>query len=140
MVSEGSVSSRRDERLVRLLCAVGCAAVLGLSFIYSPSHPPTFHVCLFERFTGFPCPGCGLTRAFCALSHGDSVLAWRYHPFVFVFYPAVWLTFLGAVCYPLLPAWLVALARSLAVPFFATLAICMLLFGVARIWYHWPVG
>lgn len=34
-----------------------------------------FAFCLFRRATSLPCPSCGMTRAFCALSHGDVVTA-----------------------------------------------------------------
>lgn len=29
------------------------------------------HVCLFSYFTGYPCPGCGVTRSLIAMSHFD---------------------------------------------------------------------
>ena len=31
--------------------------------------------CLFRLATGLPCPSCGMTRAFCALGHGDVAAA-----------------------------------------------------------------
>jgi hypothetical protein len=36
--------------------------------------------------TGFPCPGCGLTHAFCNISHGHFKMAWQANPFGFLFY------------------------------------------------------
>lgn len=36
--------------------------------------------CLFRRWTGIPCPGCGLTRACLAILRGDWGAAFRYHP------------------------------------------------------------
>ena len=36
---------------------------------------------------GFPCPGCGLTRATLALVHGDFAGALHLHPLVFVLAP-----------------------------------------------------
>lgn len=37
--------------------------------------------CAFWRLTGYPCPGCGMTRALTALGHLDFGRAWRLHPF-----------------------------------------------------------
>lgn len=37
--------------------------------------------CIFHWLTDRVCPGCGMTRACIALTHGHFVDAWRYHPF-----------------------------------------------------------
>ncbi len=37
-------------------------------------------LCIFRRATGFPCPGCGMTRAVLAALHGDFSAAFAYHP------------------------------------------------------------
>jgi hypothetical protein len=37
--------------------------------------------CLFHLLTGMDCPGCGMTRAFLHLAHGDIRGAWYLHPF-----------------------------------------------------------
>ncbi len=42
--------------------------------------------CAFHALTGLSCPGCGLTRAFCAISHGQFRDAWDLHPFSFLIY------------------------------------------------------
>ena len=40
-----------------------------------------FHtVCPMRLLTGFPCPGCGMTRALIAFFSGDFHAAWHYHP------------------------------------------------------------
>lgn len=36
--------------------------------------------CLFRLFTGIPCPGCGLTRAYKSFMRGDIKQAFYYHP------------------------------------------------------------
>jgi hypothetical protein len=41
-----------------------------------------FQLCVFRIFTGFPCPGCGLTRSFLALLQGDMAKSFQYHPFL----------------------------------------------------------
>lgn len=37
-------------------------------------------LCWMRRFTGLDCPGCGLTRCFISLAHGDAAAAWSYNP------------------------------------------------------------
>ena len=41
---------------------------------------PMPELCSFRRFTGMDCAGCGLTRCFIALGHGDVPRAWSYNP------------------------------------------------------------
>lgn len=36
-------------------------------------------LCLWRRFLGLSCPGCGMTRSFVSLAHGDLAGAWRFH-------------------------------------------------------------
>lgn len=36
--------------------------------------------CPFRNLTGFPCPGCGMTRAWFAFLRLDILAAFRYHP------------------------------------------------------------
>ncbi len=37
-------------------------------------------MCLFKWFTGLPCPGCGMTRAYVQLFSGHLEEAFYYHP------------------------------------------------------------
>jgi hypothetical protein len=41
---------------------------------------PLPELCTMRRFTGLSCPGCGLTRSFISLAHGDMASAWSYNP------------------------------------------------------------
>lgn len=53
------------------------AAVLAMSRFF-------FHtVCPTVMVTGFPCPACGLTRAFRALAAGHFAEAFSIHPFIY---------------------------------------------------------
>jgi len=36
-------------------------------------------LCLWRRLLGLNCPGCGMTRSFVSLAHGDLAGAWRFH-------------------------------------------------------------
>ena len=40
--------------------------------------------CILHLVTDIPCPGCGMTRACIALTHGHFADAWRYHPFSYL--------------------------------------------------------
>jgi hypothetical protein len=41
---------------------------------------PHVQLCMFQRLTGTPCPGCGMTRSILRLSLGDLVGSLRMHP------------------------------------------------------------
>ena len=45
--------------------------------------------CWFFRWSGIGCPGCGLTRCFICLMHGEFAEAWRYNPGGFPFFLVV---------------------------------------------------
>jgi hypothetical protein len=52
---------------------VSVAAILGavaVVFFFNPATHGFYPVCLFHRWTGLNCPGCGGTRAVYALLHG----------------------------------------------------------------------
>ena len=45
--------------------------------------------CLFRKFTGFYCPGCGITRMFLSILRLDFYQAFRYNPLVFILFVGV---------------------------------------------------
>ncbi|MCM1035844.1 MAG: DUF2752 domain-containing protein [Bacteroides sp.] len=59
-------------------CALVCVAAAALLYI-GLSDPATAPLpqCIFRRFTGFDCPGCGTQRALHALLHGRLSEAWH---------------------------------------------------------------
>jgi len=62
----------------RLLAAATLFALAVGSFILwfvNPSTAKIFPACPMLSLTGFACPGCGMTRGFHALLHGDVVTA-----------------------------------------------------------------
>jgi hypothetical protein len=70
-------------------------SVLSLAFLMSPGADvvtlfgePVPMLCSFRRLTGYGCPGCGMTRSFVFLAHGQIAEAFRLNPagpFMFVF-------------------------------------------------------
>lgn len=57
-----------------------------------------FFACSLKRMTGVPCPGCGGTRAFCALFKGNVIQSFCYHPAV-LFGVFAYLHFMGIYFY-----------------------------------------
>ncbi len=60
--------------------------------------PPT---CVWRSTLGFPCAGCGLTRSFVALAHGEWSRAFAFHPLGPVLFALLW----AQVPYRALHAW-----------------------------------
>jgi Protein of unknown function (DUF2752) len=83
-----SAAVRRRAWLVLL----GLSAVFATSALWRPSDNGLV-LCPFRALTGYPCPGCGMTRAFSAIAHGDLWRALRYNPlspFLFLALIVVW--------------------------------------------------
>ena len=101
-----------DRRLASWIIPFGAGAVLGLRAVFSPEGLPGLSLCWFKAVTGRPCPGCGLTHAFCAISHGRFADAWSCNPFGFLFYALA----LGLLAWPFLLRVRPELAGRLARP------------------------
>ena len=80
----------RSAKQYQLILLTMALFVLAASFILQPPTNyavmlPGFDVeipgiCVWRRATGADCPGCGLTRSFICLAHGDLNSAWQYNP------------------------------------------------------------
>lgn len=69
----------------RLLGGAGAIAMaVGSAFVayFDPVKANFFPVCPLLSMTGYACPGCGLTRGFHALFHGDVVTALDFNALV----------------------------------------------------------
>jgi uncharacterized protein DUF2752 len=55
-------------------------------------------ICFLHHFTGLPCPGCGMTRAFVALAAGDWSTAVAVQPFAFFAFPLFLVLGATALC------------------------------------------
>lgn len=107
-------------------------SVLLASLMLPAAGLPGIETCSFHALTGLSCPGCGLTRAFCAISQGRFQDAWGLHPFSFLLYLGV----LAGALAPLLRRRFPALsgesaAKALRMGVIA-LAAGMLVFGMWR--------
>lgn len=60
------------------------AAAAGAAWVayFDPTTAGFFPVCPLNRMTGYACPGCGLTRGFHALFHGDVLGAMGYNALI----------------------------------------------------------
>lgn len=74
--------SGRSNALKIAIWASSLPAVLAASFLYYPFvfEGPT--ICPMPLITGIPCPGCGLIRSLCLLTHGHVGEAVAFQPLV----------------------------------------------------------
>ncbi len=74
--------------LERILAGAGLLTIGAGAFVVGYFNPTTagfFPVCPLYTLTGIHCPGCGLTRGFHALFHGDFLTALHYNALLPVF-------------------------------------------------------
>lgn len=94
VVKTGDVTQPVSPKLERLFAAAGATAIISGSaavWYFDPKTAGFFPVCPLYSLTGFACPGCGLTRGFHALFHGDVLTALDYNALLPFF--AVGITF-----------------------------------------------
>ena len=114
------------------------SAVFAASILLPPpgldgqiGHVPS--LCPFYNLTGLPCPGCGLTRAFVCLGHGQWREAWHWHPLalpILLIFVLLWLRsgvfwLRGVTLIPMSPHAVSRMGWGMAA--------VLLLFGLARI-------
>ena len=117
----------------RLLAAAGVAAFASGSAAvayFDPAKANFFPVCPLYSLTGFACPGCGLTRGFHALFHGDVLTALDFNALI-----PVWAAIFGYIFISLV----LLAVRGKGLPmwptwprFLWTFMIVLLVFGVLR--------
>ena len=117
-----------------MVVAVGGAALLAAIVwpLDSVDHGPDF--CPFRALTGLPCPGCGLTRSWVHLMHGDVSGAFTYNVFGPLTLAATAIAVVaGAVCLVAGPGALRRLRLRRLLPVLVVAIGVWLVYGVARI-------
>jgi len=69
-------------RIAVLSCILVFLSIIPFEFI---EDGPT--ICIFKNLLGIECPGCGMTRAFSCILHGDLIAAVSYNRLVVIVFP-----------------------------------------------------
>lgn len=126
-------NQEKTSTVERVLAAGGVFLISGLIVTvgyFNPVSTSFFPQCPLHSLTGLNCPGCGLTRGFHALFHGDILTALHFNALLPIYALIFGYLFLGMI--------LVAVrGRGLSVsvfpPYFLwTFLILSLLFGILR--------
>ena len=84
-IGQNITDYERRSTVERLFAASGIAAIVGgVSVVahFDPSASHFFPVCPLYALTGIACPGCGLTRGYHALFHGDIATALHFNALI----------------------------------------------------------
>jgi hypothetical protein len=141
MLAEEQLPYAKNTRLFERLTAASGVAVLTVGSAavayFDPAKANFFPVCPLLALTGLACPGCGLTRGFHALFHGDIIPALDFNLLVPVWafiFGYVWISLLlRAVRGKGLPMWM---TRP---QFLWAFMIVLITFGVLRNIPVWPL-
>lgn len=90
-------SSFKAERFLAALGVTASTAAVGAVWYFDPSKVSFLPVCPLYSMTGFACPGCGATRGFHALLHGDVITALDYNAMIPLFAVFMGVLFLSMV-------------------------------------------
>ena len=127
------VEDRSTSLLERSMAGAGAAAMAAGSAVvwyFDPTKAGFLPVCPLYSMTGLACPGCGLTRGFHALFHGDLLTAIDYNATIPLFVLIFGLLFVSLVSVAVRGRGFVKMNQSpkLLIGFFVLLVV----FGVLR--------
>ncbi len=92
------VQQQSDTVFHWVLLGISSAVVLSAVFlqvsgegrvVLPGSGIPLPGTCTFKQFVGADCPGCGLTRCFVSMGHGQLTRAWHFNPVGVAFFAIV---------------------------------------------------
>ena len=87
-----SVNSIRMLHIGRIAVFAGVLVFLSIIPFEIIEGGPT--ICVFKNLLGIECPGCGMTRAFSCIMHGDLIAAVSYNRLVIIVFPVFCLVLL----------------------------------------------
>ncbi len=118
------------ERGLAVTGVMALSAGSAVVWYFDPTKAGFFPVCPLYSMTGLACPGCGLTRGFHALFHGDMLTAIDYNALIPVFLLIFGLLFVSLVMVAARGRGFLKLNQSpkLIVGFF----VLLIVFGVLR--------
>ena len=90
-----------------------------------------YSICPVVLITGFPCPGCGMTRALLCVLKLDFAGAWRMHPFI---YPIILLAALFCICRYIMGNRGMKFLFTIVI----IIAVAMIIFYVWRMYMYFP--
>lgn len=102
--------------------------MIGIGFAFMYYFYDTF--CIFRMFTGFPCPGCGLTRAGVNVITLHFFRAWQYNATIFLWIPLI--------LYALFTRYIWKKGKKYLMPFTTLVAVVTLLYFLYRIKMYYP--
>src|SRR4051794_7840616 len=133
MQLEETINNVSDGISGRIMAAASVVGIAGSSVMvaaYNPSEVHFFPLCPLYEMTGFACPGCGLTRGFHALFHGDVTTALGFNALLPIWAVIIAYAWVSLVVYAIrgkgLPMW------PTNPTFLWTFMIVLLVFGIAR--------
>jgi hypothetical protein len=91
-----SLTSAFTERRMGWVVFVCLSVMFILTMVVRPPDEPAFILCPFRAVTGLLCPGCGMTRAFCALGHGEFRRALHFNALSPLLYLSLIVVWIGA--------------------------------------------
>jgi hypothetical protein len=117
-------------RITAAASVIGIAGGTTMVAAYDPTQVHFFPLCPLYELTGFACPGCGLTRGFHALFHGDVPTALGFNALLPVWAVIISYGWVSLLLYAIrgkgLPMW------PTNPNFLWTFMIVLLVFGVLR--------
>jgi Protein of unknown function (DUF2752) len=92
---EAAIRRRHAHLALAAVLSAG-AAMAAVLYRFPPTQYGFYPVCPIHRYTGWLCPGCGMTRALAALIHGNLHEALHWNPLIAIVVPGMiaWLAIL----------------------------------------------